>query len=447
MDDINRHARRSLDDPTYPSNFPAASSVANGMPSLDQRLASLNEERQRSRALPATSSLSDRVLSIEQQISSYIEERQRRSASSSASCLPGRDQHQLASLTEQQQRIYQPFQATNNAPDRMPTIEQLLASLNDRHGSLQATSSLQNSTSTLDEHLASLIETQQGRSSDFPDRRMSTIEQQLATLIEQQQRRRGSFQAASSLQQTTSTIEEHLASLIEEQQSRSGSFQDMRMPIMEQLLASLIGATSANPASRFPSNHMVEQQTSQLLSVEDLQLLAQLQRDAAPQAQPESQARSYPHGHAEQSPAEQAHADQAIPLPSAVPTEDQITVPPAYGRNGQIEAFPEKLYRLLAEAETDGNDQIISFTPDGRAFKIHNRQAFIEEVSPKYFRHAKITSFVRQLNFYGFQKLLDGPNRGGFTNPPFLRGHPELLVMIKRKEVAPRPKRSPGHRC
>jgi hypothetical protein len=35
---------------------------------------------------------------------------------------------------------------------------------------------------------------------------------------------------------------------------------------------------------------------------------------------------------------------------------------------------------------------------------------------------------------------LDGPNRGAFTNPHFVRGHPELLVMVKRKEIAPRPK-------
>jgi hypothetical protein len=383
--------------PPYTSSFQTVSSATDRMPSLDQLLALLEEERQRtSRAVPppATSSLSDRVLSIEQQLSSYMEERQRRSASTSATSYRTcniEQRRQLASMLEQQQQqqqqgtISQQFQATNNAPDRTPTFEQLRGSLNDdlprRHGSLQATrSSVQNSASTIDEHL--------------------------------------------------------LASLIEEQQGRSGAFQGReRMSIIEQQLASLIENASTSSAFFFPSNHMPEHQTSQQISEEDLQLLAQLQRNAAPQAQLESQAqaRAHPFGHAEQ-------GHFAVSLPSAVPVEAPISVPPAYGRNGQLEAFPEKLYRLLAEAERDGNDQIISFTPDGRAFKIHNRQAFIEEVSPKYFRHARITSFVRQLNFYGFKKLLDGPNRGGFANPPFLRGHPELLAMIKRKEVAPRPK-------
>jgi hypothetical protein len=430
--------------PSYPSYFPAASSpVASGMLTLEQQLALLNEERQRSRALPtASSSLSDRVLSVEQQLSAYTEERHRRSASTAAtSCLPGSavnidPQQQLAFLLEQQQQgRHQKFQAPTSAPDRIPTIDQLRASLNDGRGSLQATSSLQNSASTIDEH--------QGRSGDSQGRRMSTIKQQLASLNDEHQRRYGSLQAARSVPQTTPTIEARLASLIGEQQGRSIYFQNMRMPTMEQQLASLIGATSNSPTSHFPSNPMVEQQPSQLLSVVDQQFLAQLQRNAAPpQAQLESQVWSYPLVHAAQ-----GHSEPAAPppLPSAVPTEDPIVIPPAYGRNGQIEAFPEKLYRLLAEAEKDENDRIISFTPDGRAFKIHNREAFIKEVSPKYFRHAKITSFVRQLNFYGFQKLLDGPNRGAFMNPPFLRGHPELLVMVKRKEIAPRPKRNLGH--
>jgi hypothetical protein len=429
--------------PSYPSYFPAASSAASGMLTLEQQIALMNEERQRSRALPtASSSLSDRVLSVEQQLAAYMEERHRRSASTAATnYLPGRalnidHQQQLAFLLEQQQGRHQPSQAPASAPDRNPNIEQLLASLNDGRRSLQATSSLQNTTSTIDEH------DHQGGSGNFQDRRIPSIEQQLASLNDEHQRRYGSFQAASSVQQNTSTLEEHLASLIREQQGRSTYFQDMRTPTMEQHLASLVGAASNSPASYFPSNHMVENQNSQPLSVEDQRLLAQLQRNTAPQAQQESPARGYQLEHAEQ-----GHAEPAAPppLPSAVPIGDAIAIPPAYGRNGQIEAFPEKLYRLLAEAEKDGNDRIISFTPDGRAFKIHNRQAFIKEVSPKYFRHAKVTSFVRQLNFYGFQKLLDGPNRGAFINPPFIRGHPELLGMVKRKEIAPRPKRSPGH--
>ena len=105
---------------------------------------------------------------------------------------------------------------------------------------------------------------------------------------------------------------------------------------------------------------------------------------------------------------------------------------------GTQEPFPGKLYRLLADAERNGNDSIISFTPDGRAFKIHSREMFLQEVSPTYFRQAKVTAFVRQLNFYGFEKLLEGPNRGGFWHPYFRRGYPELLRMIERKVVVTR---------
>jgi hypothetical protein len=86
----------------------------------------------------------------------------------------------------------------------------------------------------------------------------------------------------------------------------------------------------------------------------------------------------------------------------------------------------------LADAERNGNESVISFTPDGRAFKIHDREKFVKEVSPAYFRQAKIASFVRQLNFYGFERLLKGPNRGGFCHPYFRRGYPELLLKIPR---------------
>jgi hypothetical protein len=402
------------------SIVPPASSVANGMLSLKQKLASLHEELQRRRALPpAPISLSGRALDINLQ---------------------------AAFLIEQQQGRWQ--------------------------GSLQATSSV------LD--------------------RIPTIEQQLPSLTDEQQRRLGSYQASSSAQNRVSfSIEEQLASLIDQQQRYRASFQD-RKPSIEQQLASLNGPASTSPASRLPSKRLAERhQTSPVTSLEQLQLLAQLQRDIVPHVQPEIQATVGRHsfgnvgqGHlvgplqsgvpsnllAEQHQTSHVtsleqlqllsqlqrgivpHAQPKIrypaggypfgnvdqshpvgPFHSGVPPEGTIPVPPPYGPH---EPFPGKLYRLLAEAESSDKENIVSFTPDGRAFKIHCRETFIKHVSPTYFRQAKITSFARQLNFYGFEKVLLGPNRGGFAHPYFLRGHPELLRKIERKEVAPRPKKS-----
>lgn len=45
------------------------------------------------------------------------------------------------------------------------------------------------------------------------------------------------------------------------------------------------------------------------------------------------------------------------------------------------------------------------WTDNGESFVISNPQAFAETVIPLYFAHSNFSSFVRQLNFYGFRKV------------------------------------------
>jgi hypothetical protein len=47
-------------------------------------------------------------------------------------------------------------------------------------------------------------------------------------------------------------------------------------------------------------------------------------------------------------------------------------------------------------------------------------------------------SFQRQLNIYGFRRIQDGPNRGGYYHPNFIRGSPALLKRIIRKRTSER---------
>jgi hypothetical protein len=90
---------------------------------------------------------------------------------------------------------------------------------------------------------------------------------------------------------------------------------------------------------------------------------------------------------------------------------------------GKQSRFPENCIGFWpAEAERRGNTHIVSFTPDEKAFTIHDRDAFMIDVAPKYFRQSRFTSFVRQLNLYGFGRLSYGPNRGAFAHPQFIRG-------------------------
>ncbi|KAM5211054.1 heat shock factor protein 1 isoform 2-T2 [Hipposideros larvatus] len=78
----------------------------------------------------------------------------------------------------------------------------------------------------------------------------------------------------------------------------------------------------------------------------------------------------------------------------------------------------------------------------GNSFHVLDQGQFAKDVLPKYFKHNNMASFVRQLNMYGFRKVvhieqggLVKPERDDteFQHPCFLRGQEQLLENIKRK--------------
>ena len=64
--------------------------------------------------------------------------------------------------------------------------------------------------------------------------------------------------------------------------------------------------------------------------------------------------------------------------------------------------FPRKLYELLQHA----SPSVVSWLSDGMSFCVLDERAFAEEVIPQYFAHSKMASFQRQLNIYGFRRLI-----------------------------------------
>lgn len=101
-------------------------------------------------------------------------------------------------------------------------------------------------------------------------------------------------------------------------------------------------------------------------------------------------------------------------------------------RGGVTEPFPEKLHRLLLEIEKDGNAHVVSFFPHGRAFGIHDTEVFEEKIMPKYFKQSRLSSFQRQLNLYGFTRIVSGPDSGGYYHELFLKGRPALCTHMRR---------------
>jgi hypothetical protein len=97
--------------------------------------------------------------------------------------------------------------------------------------------------------------------------------------------------------------------------------------------------------------------------------------------------------------------------------------------------FPVKLHSLLENVEVDGHSGVVSWQPHGRAFKIHNRKKFVEQVMPKHFRQSKFESFRRQLCLYGFLTITQGVDKGALYHELFLRGRPFLAKRIKRQKL------------
>lgn len=88
---------------------------------------------------------------------------------------------------------------------------------------------------------------------------------------------------------------------------------------------------------------------------------------------------------------------------------------------------------------------LISWTEKGDTFRVHNANLLAQEVLPKYYKHRNFTSLVRQLNMYGFHKVV-GVDQGGlkgnsdqvweFIHPYVHRDHPELLPHVRRKDAS-----------
>ncbi|XP_026087622.1 heat shock factor protein 1-like isoform X2 [Carassius auratus] len=104
-----------------------------------------------------------------------------------------------------------------------------------------------------------------------------------------------------------------------------------------------------------------------------------------------------------------------------------------------VPAFLTKLWTLVEDPDTD---PLICWSPSGNSFHVFDQGRFSKEVLPKYFKHNNMASFVRQLNMYGFRKVVH-IEQGGlvkpekddteFQHPYFIRGQENLLENIKRK--------------
>lgn len=96
-----------------------------------------------------------------------------------------------------------------------------------------------------------------------------------------------------------------------------------------------------------------------------------------------------------------------------------------------IAAFIQKTYNMICQCD----ENIACWDESGETFIIKDPRRLSITHIPRYFDHNNFSSFARQLNFYGFRKIINTDtyvHHVRFYHEYFCKGRPDLLCRIKR---------------
>ncbi|XP_018845303.2 heat shock factor protein HSF30-like [Juglans regia] len=90
--------------------------------------------------------------------------------------------------------------------------------------------------------------------------------------------------------------------------------------------------------------------------------------------------------------------------------------------------FLKKIFEMVEDPDTD---RVVSWSETRDSFTVWDEHVFAQDLLPRYFKNRNFSSFIRQLNTYGFKKI--DTDNWKFANEGFQRGKKHLLKSIKRR--------------
>nr|XP_043639953.1 heat stress transcription factor B-2a-like [Erigeron canadensis] len=100
-------------------------------------------------------------------------------------------------------------------------------------------------------------------------------------------------------------------------------------------------------------------------------------------------------------------------------------------RSSSPTPFLTKTYQMVDDVLSN---EMVSWNENGNGFIVWKPPEFATDLLPKYFKHNNFSSFIRQLNTYGFRKIVS--DRWEFAHDYFRRGEKYLLKEIHRRKTA-----------